>query len=103
MVSEKRGKSRSLLSATVEVVELQTNTYLKGRISDLSFTGCYLDTLNPLPVTTDVQVRLIHKNESFTAVGIVIRADANMGMGIKFITVEAEQQLVLDRWLANMT
>ena len=101
MDADKRSKSRALFVATVEVAELQSNAYLEGRTSDLSLTGCYFDTLNPLPFATEVQVRMTHNNEVFTALGVVVHSQANMGMGIKFTAIEAEQQPVLEQWLAE--
>ena len=102
MGSEKRGNSRSAFFATVEVVELQSSAYLKGQTSDLSLTGCYLDMLNPLPVTTEVRVRLTHTDETFTALGMVTHSQANFGMGIGFTTIEVDQEWVLDQWLAGI-
>jgi PilZ domain len=102
MFTENRGKTRSLFVATAVVVELQSNTCLTGRTSDLSLSGCYFDTLNPLPLATAVQVRLTHKNDLFTALGVVVRSQTNLGMGIKFTLIEAEQQPVLEKWLAEM-
>src|ERR1700689_1212779 len=102
MSSDKRIKSRMSFIATVEVLELQSNAYLKARTSDLSLSGCYVDTLNPLPESAEVQIRLDHNNETFKSIGIVTHSQPNMGMGVKFTAVEAEDHTVLDRWLAEI-
>jgi hypothetical protein len=102
MMSETRGKSRLSFVALTEVLDLRSNTSLKGRTTDLSLAGCFVDTLNPLPLTTDVHVQLTHKNETFRALGVVVHSQESLGMGIKFTAIEVEQGSVLDGWLADM-
>ena len=44
---EKRSCLRFPFSPAVEVLDLQANTQIKGRLSDISRNGCYIDTINP--------------------------------------------------------
>src|ERR1700733_9196 len=99
MISEQRGEPRSPFVARIEVIDLKSETSLKGRTTDLSLGGCFVDTLNPLPVTTEVQVQLFHKDETFRAFGVVMHSQGALGMGIKFTAIEVEQRSILDGWL----
>jgi len=42
-----------------EVMEPPAGTWLKTRLSDLSLSGCYVDTLHPLPVGARVCLRVV--------------------------------------------
>lgn len=101
-MNERRRAPRCPLIASAEVIELQTETHLRARISDLSLVGCYLDTTNPLPVGTEVRVHIAHNDARFTALGVVKHCELNMGMGIRFTDVPLDQNEILDRWLTQM-
>ena len=91
------------LIIAAEVIELQTDTHIKARTSDVSLVGCYLDMMNPLPLGTDVRLKLAHQNTTFIALGTVAYSQANMGMGITFTVVEPEQQRVLEKWFTGLS
>jgi hypothetical protein len=50
----------------------RTSAKLPVRTSDISCTGCYIDTLNPIPQGSQVRVRILHHEEIFEAVGRVV-------------------------------
>jgi len=49
-IPEHRLAPRLPFLTEAEVMEPTTGTWLKTRLSDLSLSGCYVDTLHPLPV-----------------------------------------------------
>jgi hypothetical protein len=100
MHSERRPPRHPLIAA-VEITELQLNTRSKARTSDVSLVGCYVDTVNPLPVGTEIRVQLTHQGTTFTALGVVAHYEQNMGMGVSFTAVEPDQQVVLEKWIAG--
>ena len=102
MAEERRRAPRYPLIASAEVIELQTNTRLRVRTSDLSIVGCYLDTTNSLPVGTEVRVQIVHNEASFTALGVIAYCHPNMGMGVRFTNVQSDQHEMLDGWLAAL-
>ena len=102
MAHERRRAPRCSLIASVEVFELATNMRLRARISDLSLTGCYLDTTNFLPVGSEVRLRISHHDATFTALGVVASCQPNMGMGVRFMDVQLDQAAILDKWLAEL-
>lgn len=102
MESERRHASRYPFIADAEVTETGSCTRLKGRTSDLSVSGCFLDMLNPLPEGTAIQIKISQANATFTALGRVASVLPNMGMGVTFASVEASQSAVLQKWLTGL-
>lgn len=99
MAGERRIARRNPLVLGVEVIELPRGAKLFARTSDVSRTGCYIDTLNPVPQASQVRLRITHFQEVFEAIGRVIYVSPGLGMGITFETVTPEQQARLDHWL----
>ena len=102
MAHERRRAPRCPLIASVEVIALATDRHLRARISELSLTGCYLDTTNVLPVGTEVRLCISHHDTTFTALGVVASCQPNMGMGVRFTDVQLDQHAILDKWLAEL-
>src|SRR5260370_34522847 len=88
--------------ANVEVTEIASDTKLSAKTSDLSDGGCFLDMLNPSPEGTEIRVKILHANKTFTALGRVVFLFPNMGMGVMFTSVDANQQAVLQKWLEDV-
>jgi hypothetical protein len=53
-----------MLVLAAEVTELPRGARLSARTSDASRTGCYIDTLNPVPHGSQVMVRITSKTRS---------------------------------------
>lgn len=102
MVHERRRAPRCAVIASAEVIELQTNTRLKARISDLSLVGCYLDIANTLPVGTEMRLNIAHNDATFSALGIVTHCEPGLGMGVRFADVPLDQNAILDKWLLEL-
>lgn len=102
MTSERRRSPRYQFRADCEVTETSSETKLKGRISDLSSDGCFVDILNPSPVGAAVRITIFRADAAFTVRGIVAFALQNMGMGVKFTSVEPKESLVLQNWIAEL-
>src|SRR5579864_3108983 len=98
MTIELRRAHRYPIVASVEIRERRTDTRVRARTSDLSAIGCYVDTLNPLPAGTEVELRILYNNEIVTIRGAVAYAKANMGMGVEFVEVPVNQLKVLQKW-----
>lgn len=98
---ERRSAPRCQLVLAAEVVELPRGAKLSARTADISRTGCYIDTLNPVPQGSRIRLRITHHDEIFEAIGSVVYVSQGLGMGVVFVEVAAEQQVRLDRWLAE--
>lgn len=101
--AERRNAIRYQLTVSAEVVEIKSGTRFSTRTTDLGPGGCFADTLMPLPVGSDVNVRLHKDNMSFEANGTVTFSQAGLGMGIAFGELAPEKQAAFDAWLAEMT
>ena len=88
--------------ASVELTDLQSESQTKEQTSDLSLFGCHVATLKPSPPGTKVRIKISHRSESFEALGKVANARPNAGMGIFFTRIEPHDQLVLDKWVAEL-
>ena len=71
------------------------------RTSDISLTGCYIDSLNPIPKGSEIRLRITHNDEVFEAVGRVVYVSYALGMGVTFTKMTEEQKARLVRWLEN--
>jgi hypothetical protein len=99
---DRRAAARYALILAAEVTELRSGTKLSARSSDISRSGCYIDTLNPIPTGSPVRVRLTRGSDVFEASGEVMYVSRGLGMGIAFDEQTSSTQLaVLDRWLAD--
>jgi hypothetical protein len=98
---ERRSAPRHAMVLAAEVVELPRGAKLSARTSDISRTGCYIDTLNPIPQGSEVRLRLTHHEDTFVALGRVVYVSYGLGMGIAFVKVEDEQSARLDRWFSE--
>jgi hypothetical protein len=102
MDSESRPAPRYPFIAEAEVTEIISGTKLGARTSDVSTSGCYLDTLNPSLKGSEIQIRIFHASGTFTALGRVVFVVPNMGMGVVFTTVEDTQLAILQEWLSEL-
>ena len=99
MEQERRCSPRFPFIASAEVHEENNGSRLSARISDISATGCYVDTINPLPGGTTVLVKIFNETQSFEAPATVAYAVAHLGMGLSFGEVAPSSRDVLQQWL----
>jgi hypothetical protein len=99
MEQERRRSPRVPLIASAEVHAEDAGSQLEARISDSSAAGCYVDTINPLPDGTSVQLKIFNKSQIFEASATVVYSHAHLGMGLKFAEVRPISQSVLGDWL----
>jgi len=101
---DKRVDPRVPLIASAEVIEVASGARLTARTSDLSRTGCYIDTLNPTPSKTVVRVRISHSGEELELPGRIVYVSPGLGMGVRFDDeLSPEAVAVLNRWLSALT
>lgn len=95
--------ARCSFFAAIELTDVKSGAGLKARTSDLSTTGCYVDTLNPFALGAEVHLRITHSRKTFEALGQIASAQVAMGMGVAFTKVAPDQRAILDQWLAEMS
>jgi PilZ domain-containing protein len=101
-IPERRRTARYSFIATAEVYEIQSQTRVTGRCSDLSMGGCYVDTLAPFAVGSPLRIVVRHDAREFHANGAVTYAHPSMGMGIAFKEIKDDSKDVLRFWIADM-
>ena len=67
---------------------------------ELSRFGCFVQTPNPFPQGTRIQIEMVHERTTFVAFGMAAYVTGE-GMGIVFSTGEADNQAILEKWLAE--
>ena len=72
---------------------------LDVRISDISATGCYVDTVNPLVEGTAVSLKILTESHVFEAPATVVFSHTHLGMGLMFGEVLPNSKDVLETWL----
>lgn len=99
MDQERRRAPRFPFIAAAEVRPDITGPQLAARISDISSTGCYVDTINPLAGGTSVSLKIHTETQVFEAPATVVYAYTHLGMGLKFGELSANSRIVLQTWL----
>jgi hypothetical protein len=100
---ERRASTRYLFTATADVVDLETNTRLSARTSDLARGGCFVDTITTFPIGTNVSLRLPNGNKKFDGRARVVYEAPGSGMGLAFTAIEPDQLWVLEKWLGALS
>lgn len=91
--------------ATAEVADLSSETRRTGRTSELSIGGCYVESPDPFPEGTLVQVRIFRGQRVLEIRAKVVHVhdvQLNSGMGIAFQEMAPNQRSLLEDWLAEM-
>ncbi len=102
MQLERHRARRYPFQANIELTDVRSETEIKERTSDLSFFGCHVNTLKPLVPGTKVRIEIVHRGFIFEALGKVVYARSNAGMGIVFTSIQQHDQLILDNWIAEL-
>jgi hypothetical protein len=98
---ERHRARRYPVRAIAELTEVESDIRLREWTSNLSLFGCQVDTLKPMPAGTKVWIKILFRSENFKALGKVVYARQNTGMGILFTEIDANDQSVLDKWIAD--
>lgn len=99
MEHERRRAPRFSFVASAEVLAESVGPRMSTRISDLSLSGCYVDTINPLHNGTLVHVKIFTDSHHFEASATVAFSQVHLGMGLAFRDVQPKFQQVLQDWL----
>lgn len=99
-MADRRVAPRYPIILRAELTELSGGAKLIGRTSDLSRTGCYIDTFQPFRSGSAIHIKLSRGSERFEAQGTVRYVSPGLGMGVQFEEQIPGQHLaILDRWL----
>lgn len=93
--------ARSLFVAPVEVLDIRSGSRVEARTSDLSMQGCYVDTLNPLPIDSAVRVQIQRDGQVLDVLATVSSRHLGSGMGLVFADMTPAQREMVTNWIAE--
>jgi PilZ domain len=79
-----------------------SRAHMQCNATDMGGRGCYVETLVPLSVGTQVIVTFWIDSEKLKTDGVVRASDPGVGMGIEFTSLEAPIQQRLQEYLQKM-
>ena len=98
---ERRRIQRQLFVATAQIIDVRTGGRNWARTSDLSMSGCYIDTLNPSPLDTVIRVQIQKEGATLELCAKVISCHPGSGMGLVFEGITYTQRTTLSKWLCK--
>ena len=96
MTTDKRASKRVSYPCEVECSSVGVGINpLSPRISDLSATGAFIDSMVTLPEGTLVKLQFSLPSLVVNCNGVVMHEMPQFGMGVRFVDLTAEQQAAL--------
>jgi len=96
---ERREYSRYLVGLAIEIKEVSNSFHLRSTTTDVSLGGCYVGTIYPLAVGSQIHFTMRVADENVKGRGSVQTCHPGVGMGIQFIDLPSEDRLRLDEYL----
>jgi hypothetical protein len=101
----KRMNPRFPFTAEAEIT-LRDGSWLPAQLCELSSRGCYVDTLEPLPVGTEFRLSICDGLNTCDLPGKVIYEHTGgglgiTGMGVLFGEMQAQQHSTIDAWMQS--
>jgi hypothetical protein len=101
--ADRRETERHTFTAGADVRELSSGARFSTRTTDLGPGGCFVDTTNPFPVGSKLQLTLHKGKSSFETAGTVVYSQNGLGMGVAFDGLDDTQRNALAAWLTGAT
>src|SRR5579883_1314992 len=99
---ERRKAPRYGLVAVVELTDPEDSKLVSGRVTQISRTGCYVESPKTLRVGTPLRVIIFRDQRTFVTKANVIHVQEQVGMGVAFLDTAQDQLAILDRWLTEL-
>ncbi len=93
---------RHKISLVVTLHSDRSPVPLRVTATDLSASGCYIETLSPFPVGTSLIAELRFAGDVVTTRTFVRTCDPQVGMGVEFIGLHTEEQQRFQQYLRAM-
>ena len=97
---DKRAARRVSYHTEVECEGASTGR-LNTRISDLSATGAFIDSVITFPVGSILGLKFRVKSIEFQVTGEVVHCMPHVGMGVRFLDLNPEQRAAIERVVAG--
>jgi hypothetical protein len=91
--------------AEAEIRAINSDVRLKGRTTNLSRAGCFIETLDPSPIEAGSIVRVVIKGKklAFKTEAEVLHSQPGRGIGLLFTIIDPEQSWILEQWVLEET
>src|ERR1017187_5508193 len=89
----RRRFARHKISFPLEFRDERVNTPMRVNATDISGSGCYVETVMPLPISTVLRVDFWIDQEHVTSSATVRTRDPGVGMGIEFIGLTEDSEV----------
>lgn len=99
---ERRRYTRHKCEGRAGLVVAGTDVETAGMLSDVSQGGCYVETMSPLSVGTSVRATLEVREIRIEAEAVVCASHPVIGMGLRFVQLDEENEARLQRLLAEL-
>jgi hypothetical protein len=100
MGPDKRTSARVMRPLDLECLALtKPPTPIVARISDLSASGAFLESLNPLAAGTRLALRFMLGEHIVTVAAEVVHLMPQFGMGVRFLDLSAESRVAIENLL----
>jgi len=83
MDHNRRDHPRIKLKVPVEIFTEGSDSPIRGATSDLSVSGCYIETMFPYPIGTSLELKL-RTDSTLLILATVVTSDPQVGNGIQF-------------------
>ena len=93
---------RHKISMLVTLHNERSPVPLRVTATDLSASGCYVETLSPFPIGTSLIAEICFAGRTMTTRTFVRTCDPQVGMGVEFIGLHSEEQQRFQQYLQAM-
>jgi hypothetical protein len=99
---DNRRFQRLKLRFPLELRDKRGGARMQTNATDISGRGCYIETLLPLPLGTELSISFWIESERIDTMAIVRACDGGVGMGIDFTGLDVQSQERLQRYLEKL-
>ena len=89
--------------ANIELTDVVSEAHLGMQTRDLSLFRCHVASEEAFPETPKIRLRIVHAAAVFGALRRVVYAGSNSGRGIEFAVIDRSDQLLLEKWICELT
>jgi len=96
--NNRREHARIKINVPVEIQTDASDSPIRGATADISLGGCYIETIFPFPIGTNLDLQLSIETTILIA-ATVVTCDPQVGNGIKFVRMLPEDRNALESFL----
>jgi PilZ domain len=97
--TDRRKHERFFTSFEIEIKDVENSFPIRGATTDVSLGGCYVATIFPLAVGSQILFTLYVAGENIKGRGSVQTCHPGVGMGIRFVDLSDSEQRLLEKYL----